>query len=210
MGEIRLTLTDQVERYVELGFPAAAGRSEDDFRALAAPFIGGDDAAAYEGATGRIGALLIVRRSVVPVAEAMSRLEVEGKRGFVDMNPSAPDAFAEIDGVDLPDAEVYVLHDFDPGDDMRDEPPSTALEEIRRRGRSPLTIDEGVCAAVLFPQLVADKHAFSLLASRSDEQKVKNSVPAIWISRGAPRLGWCWNNNPHSWLGSASCLLRSV
>ena len=40
-------------------------------------------------------------------------------------------------------------------------------------------------------------------------------TPAIWISggtgrdgaqnTGAPKVGWCWHNNHHSWLGFASC-----
>jgi hypothetical protein len=33
-------------------------------------------------------------------------------------------------------------------------------------------------------------------------------VTAIWISKGAPKLGWCWAGNPHTWLGSASCAKR--
>jgi hypothetical protein len=33
-------------------------------------------------------------------------------------------------------------------------------------------------------------------------------VPALWISGGAPKLGWCWAGNPHTWLGSASCATR--
>ncbi|MGW0174505.1 DUF5701 family protein [Rhodococcus sp. NPDC003322] len=27
---------------------------------------------------------------------------------------------------------------------------------------------------------------------------------ALWISQRRPKLGWCWNGNPHSRLGSAS------
>jgi hypothetical protein len=29
-------------------------------------------------------------------------------------------------------------------------------------------------------------------------------VLALWISGGAPKLGWCWDGNPHDWLGVAS------
>jgi hypothetical protein len=45
---------------------------------------------------------------------------------------------------------------------------------------------------------------FSLLASRCGDKR----VPAIWISGKAPKLGWCWAGNPHSWLGSASAGAR--
>jgi hypothetical protein len=35
------------------------------------------------------------------------------------------------------------------------------------------------------------------------------TVPAIWInSEKHPNLGWCWDRNPHTWLGSASCIGR--
>ncbi|HYN94662.1 MAG TPA: DUF5701 family protein [Pilimelia sp.] len=26
----------------------------------------------------------------------------------------------------------------------------------------------------------------------------------MWISGRAPKLGWCWEGNPHTWLGVAS------
>ena len=28
--------------------------------------------------------------------------------------------------------------------------------------------------------------------------------------RCRPKLGWCWDRNPHSWLGAASCLRRAI
>jgi hypothetical protein len=30
-------------------------------------------------------------------------------------------------------------------------------------------------------------------------------VPGLWISGGAPKLGFCWAVNHHTWLGVASC-----
>jgi NhaA family Na+:H+ antiporter len=41
----------------------------------------------------------------------------------------------------------------------------------------------------------------SLLGSRAGDRR----VPALWLRRGHPKLGWCWAGNPHTWLGSASC-----
>ncbi|QZN87642.1 DUF5701 family protein [Cellulomonas sp. C5510] len=47
----------------------------------------------------------------------------------------------------------------------------------------------------------ADAHpCFSLLESRARNQR----VPAVWISARAPKLGWCWDRTPHTWLGAAS------
>ena len=46
-------------------------------------------------------------------------------------------------------------------------------------------------------------------------QGVATRTPALWISngtgrdgrerKGAPKLGWCWWGNRHTWLGIASC-----
>jgi hypothetical protein len=33
-------------------------------------------------------------------------------------------------------------------------------------------------------------------------------VPAVWISERRAKLGWCWDRNPHTWLGAASATGR--
>ncbi|MGH3368551.1 MAG: DUF5701 family protein [Nocardioidaceae bacterium] len=33
-------------------------------------------------------------------------------------------------------------------------------------------------------------------------------LPSFWVSRGAPRLGWCWAGTPHTWLGASSASAR--
>ena len=40
-----------------------------------------------------------------------------------------------------------------------------------------------------------------MAGSRRGDQR----VPAFWVSEGRPKLGWCWDRNPHTWLGTASC-----
>lgn len=209
-GGPRLAPLAQLERLVELGYSAACGLSEPEFREWLSPLVSADAEDFYDPATGRVSALLVIRQGRVPAEFAMRQVVVRGKEGYVDMNPTTPETFAEIDSVTTPDADAYLVHDFNPGDEFRDLPPSEAMPRILKAGRSPVTIDEALAAAVLHAALVADKHAFSILASRSQAPRVTESVPAIWISRGAPRLGWCWNNNPHSWLGSASCGARSA
>ena len=80
--------------------------------------------------------------------------------------------------------------------------PAAALESITAQGRSPLTIDEGVAIMTHFADFLMKNNCFSLLASRHEGDQ---RVPAIWITaEKRPRLGWCWNGNPHTWLGSAS------
>jgi len=79
--------------------------------------------------------------------------------------------------------------------------PDDALESIISKGRSPLTIDEGLALVTQYPEVLESRNAFSILGSRCGDRR----VPALWLSKGRPRLGWCWAGNPHSWLGSASC-----
>ena len=61
----------------------------------------------------------------------------------------------------------------------------------------PLTLDEGVALVLQQPEVIARNWGFSMAGSRRGDQR----VPAFWISEGRPKLGWCWDRNPHS--GSA-------
>jgi hypothetical protein len=143
---------------------------------------------------------------VVPAAgglvyeEAMARIELRGKSGFMDMTGADIPAFRPIEGVDIPDGP-YLLLDVDTGRSTLNVPPEEALKTIVSGGRSPLTIEEGIAVVTHYPELLKTHNAFSLLGSRSGDRR----VPAIWVSGGRPRLGWCWAGNPHTWLGSASC-----
>lgn len=73
------------------------------------------------------------------------------------------------------------------------------------RHRTPLTIEEGLTALIHDPEYLQPNHCFMLLGSRAGDKR----VPAVWLSGPTPRLGWCWEGNPHSWLGFASCAYRS-
>lgn len=125
--------------------------------------------------------------------------------GFVGMHPVSPDEFGPIAEVVLPDAPAYLLVDVDTGAEFFGVTPDDALPRILERGRSPLTIDEGI-AVLLDSPGVLEKTAFSLLGSRRGDRR----VPALWLSSGRPRLGWCWAGAPHSWLGAASCAGREA
>lgn len=53
---------------------------------------------------------------------------------------------------------------------------------------------------------------------RKETGRLDSRVPALWISNGtgrdgrdnrdAPKVGWCWANNRHTWLGFASAARR--
>jgi hypothetical protein len=127
----------------------------------------------------------------------------ESSRVFTTMDSDDLARFTPIDGVEIP-AGPYVLEDVDTGAAFLNVTPDEALPRILAAGRSPLTIEEGIALLVHDPELLRTHNAFSLLGSRCGDRR----VPALWTSKGRPRLGWCWAGNPHTWLGSASCAAR--
>ena len=169
-----------------------AGLTEDEFLRYAGPL------ADRLPTDGDVPFVLVL--TGVPGAEAMPLTEPGGRPGFTTMEPD--DLARFVPTVEVP-GRVYLLADVDPGAGFLDVPPADALPAIAARGRSPLTIDEGIALVTHFPDLL-DTHRFSLLGSRCGDRR----VPAIWVSEKRPRLGWCWDGAPHSWLGSASCASR--
>ena len=134
----------------------------------------------------------------------MENILWNNKNGIIKLDPKSPEDFSVIDSITLPEGDVYLLIDVDRGKESLNITPENALKEIISNNRSPLTIDEGIALITHFPDFLIKNNCFSLLASRSNDQR----VPAIWISEKQPKLGWCWDRNPHTWLGSASCKER--
>ncbi|MEU7609000.1 DUF5701 family protein [Micromonospora sp. NPDC049204] len=197
----------QVDHLVHLGYPDLAGQSENAFRDLVAPLRaraidGTADLSAPTDA--RVPFLLVITRDLIGVPERVSRTTLAGKRkpGVVDRNYADDDLprFDPIKELETPAGPAYLLFDVDRGEEFRNLPPITAMEGITAQGRLPLTIDEGLAFVTLHPAALASNRCFSLIGSRCGDKR----VPAIWISQGAPKLGWCWYGNPHTWLGSAS------
>ena len=100
----------------------------------------------------------------------------------------------------MPDATAYLLLGVERGEEFCGVRPEEALPVIRGRGRTPLTIDEGIAVVTHAPHLLEKNKCFMLSGSRRHDRR----VPAMWISERAPKLGWCWDGNPHTWLGVAS------
>ncbi|WP_433283903.1 DUF5701 family protein [Micromonospora sp. CA-244673] len=197
----------QLDRLVELGYPALAGLTEPAFRDLLTPLrtravAGAADLAAPTD--GRVPFLLVTTRELVPVQERIALTTLAGKRkpGILDRNFPADDlpTFDPIKELEVPPGPAYLLFDVDRGEEYRNLPPSTALTQMTERGRLPITIDEGLAFVTLHPPALASNRCFSLVGSRCGDKR----VPALWISQGAPKLGWCWFGNPHTWLGSAT------
>lgn len=195
----------QIATLLEKDYPGAAGLTTDEFLTRVAPFRGRLEQALLPEANleaGRLPFVLVVRSSLVAAATAMTRTQRQGKSGVVKLYPRQPQDFLPIAGLSLPPTEVYLLTDIDRGQETINLAPAEALGIIRGRQRSPLTIDEGVAILTHYPDFLRKNHCFSLLASRIEGDK---RVPAIWINqKKEPNLGWCWDGNPHTWLGSAS------
>ena len=151
--------------------------------------------------------VLAVSRKVVPVAVAAAHVERRGRPIVLgQMTAEDLDTFVPIDAVKLPDAPVYRAIDVDLGGGSRNVRPADALRDILEAGRSPLTLDEGIALILQQPEVIARNWGFSMAGSRRGDQR----VPAFWISEGRPKLGWCWDRNPHTWLGTASCSRRTA
>lgn len=199
-------LDRQVETLVAKGYPALAGMSPEAFEALFAPLKETCRTLAVSGDVGdRVAMVVVVKRELVPVEAMMPLTELKGKAGFIDFKPGGLETFGPIEAIALPEGPVYLLLDVDPGTEFLNVTPNDALEAIRAQGRTPLTIEEGIALVTHRPDKLRKNQCFSLSGSRSGDRR----VPALWISQGRPKLGWCWAGNPHTWLGSASCAGRS-
>ncbi|MFY1618400.1 DUF5701 family protein [Micromonospora sp. WMMD736] len=197
----------QLDRLVRLGYPTLAGMTESAFRDLVAPLR----ARAVDGAAGlpaptdaRVPFLLVVTRDLIGVEPRLELTTLAGKRkpGFLDRHYAEDDLprFDPIKELEVPAGPTYLLFDVDRGEEFRNLAPAVAMEGMTAQDRLPLTIDEGLALITLYPEALASNRCFSLVGSRCGDKR----VPALWISQGAPKLGWCWYGNPHTWLGSAS------
>lgn len=155
---------------------------------------------------GTLPFVIVVKSSLVSSDQTMELIEKDGRQGIIKLFPHEPTDFNTIAEVEIPASNMYLLIDIDRGKENINLPPNKAMEMIKEAGRSPLTIDEGIAIVTHYPEYLIKNNCFSLLASRhTGDQR----VPAIWINgQKQPNLGWCWDGNPHTWLGSASCKTR--
>lgn len=213
VNDLRATVHAQVERLVELGYPALAGLEPEQFRALLSPLAEIDDVdlAEYDGGPGTVPCVLVVPPTLVPADLTVPLLRLAGsdRPGFVDRHHGEDGlaAFRPVNGLAVPPGP-YLLLGFDRGEEFRDVAPQDALPVVTGRGRTPVTVEEGIAAATQVPGVLEKNRCFMLSGSRRVERTGDRRVPALWISERAPKLGWCWDGNPHSWLGVASAARR--
>ena len=166
------------------------------------------------------GDVLVVHPDCVPAAELATLLSRSGKPGFVVEDMTDLHEFTPTFG-ELPPAPLYVLRDVERGDEMLNWSPDEALPAIQARGRTPLTASEGICWLLQEPHQLEPNRCFMTIGSRKVKPRGLDArTPAIWISggtgrdgkerRGAPKVGWCWAGNRHTWLGFASAATREA
>ncbi|EFL25283.1 conserved hypothetical protein [Streptomyces himastatinicus ATCC 53653] len=204
-------LSTQAERLIELGVHEIAGLSAAEIRTFAAaarPVAGGE------------GALLAVQPDRAPASALAPLIHRGDKPGFVVTDMPDVDLFAPLDTVALPDAPLYLLTGLDRGDEMANWSPNEALPALTAKARTPLLLTEGIHWVMQQPTALERNHCFMTIGSRLRKAggALDSRTPAIWISNGtgrdgrerrdAPKVGWCWANNRHTWLGFASATGR--
>ncbi|SIQ63073.1 hypothetical protein SAMN05518682_3084 [Cellulosimicrobium aquatile] len=204
----------QAERLVALGVHDIAVLTADAFRAAAADLA----------ATAPAGALLVVDPALAPPSALAPLLRLPAKdgekEGFVVVDMTDVDRFTPIEGIVVPPGPLSLVTDVDRGDDLASWSPDEALPELTARGRTPLLLHEGIHWALQAPDVLARNHCYMTVGSRlrKPDGRLDTRTPALWISngtgrdgrerRGAPKVGWCWAGNRHTWLGFASATGR--
>ncbi|SOE13161.1 hypothetical protein SAMN06272775_4144 [Streptomyces sp. 2323.1] len=205
-------LSAQAERLIELGVHELAGLPAAELRTFAAAVApaGGD------------GALLAVHPDQAPASALAPLLRRDGKPGFVVTDMPDVDLFAPLDTVALPDAPLYLLTGLNRGDRMANWSPNEALPALTAEARTPLLLTEGIHWVMQQPAVLERNHCFMTIGSRLRKANgaLDARTPALWISNGtgrdgrerrnAPKVGWCWAGNRHTWLGFASAMGRRV
>jgi hypothetical protein len=201
------SLSAQADRLIELGAHQVGGFPAAELRAAAAD-------------TGPESALLVMHPDRAPASALVPLLEHGGKPGFVVADMTDVDQFCAVESAPLPAGPVYLIADLDRGDEMANWRPGEALRAITAAARTPLTLGEGIHWLLQQPEVLQRNHCFMTVGSRRRKANgdLDARTPALWISngtgrdgagnRGAPKVGWCWAGNRHSWLGFASAASR--
>lgn len=193
-------LERQLRALVELGLPALLGTEEAGLRALVEPLR---DLLPAAGAPTDVP-----REDHVPFVlvlalgrpnDAVPAMRLGRRSGVSVIDDAELATFRPV--VPVPPGRAYLLRDVDTGSRYLSVTPEDARRDIQQQGRRPLTVAEGLALVALRPDMLRPGRCFSLAGSRTGTNQ---RVPAIWISERRPKLGWCWDRNPHTWLGTAS------
>lgn len=199
----------QVKNLIDKNYHKEIGKSEGEFKKLLNLLkekLTEVNNTEFDPENGYLPFVIVVKSSLIPSEIAMELTNWNEKTGITKLFPLKPIDFNTNDSVHIPDEDIYLLIGINRGGEYLNMRPQDAISDIQKKGLLPVTIDEGIAIITHFPQFLKRNHCFSLLASRKRDDK---RVPAIWInSKNEANLGWCWEGNPHTWLGSAYALKR--
>ncbi len=195
--ELDTELARQADVLVDLGYPEDVRTAAE---MLLAPLRDRLEAVVVEPA--RASFVLVPGPAAQPVSERVPLLSLGGRPGTLSRHFADVDTFRPI--LDVPDGPVYAVVGVERGEELCGVRPAEAAVTIADRGRSMLTIEEGLAFLHAVPQALEPNKCFHTGASRGTDRR----VPALWISHRAPHLGWCWEHNHHTWLGVASVEAR--
>ncbi len=205
-----LTIAQQVDALESLGVFTLARSQDSEARAVAETLREKDSA----------HTLVALHPAWFTASSLAPLLRLNNKPGFVVEDMTDVNQFLPV-GFTIPDSPLYLVQDVRRGDDLRNASPEEALAQFNTEGRRPLTLQEGLSWALTHPEVIEPNACFMTIGSRKVKQTRKSGeavydsrTPALWISsgsgrdgrpnKGAPKLGWCWWRNRHTWLGIAS------
>lgn len=197
----------QLDHLVALGYPAMLGCAASSFRERVEALRAHVPAAVadMDVEQGTVGCLLVVHHPAAPVDKTLPLVVRNGHSAIERLFPRTPGFFQPIADMSVHAAQAYLLLGVDRGNASLNMVPKEAQVRIAAEGRSPLMLEEGVALLTQYPALLQPNRCFMMLGSRGDDKR----VPALWLSGKQPKLGWCWEGNPHTWLGFATCASRS-
>lgn len=198
---------EQLERLVTLGYPAMLGCSPGEFRERLDPLRAHVPACAsqLDVEQGTVAWVLVVHCPAAPADKTLPLVVRDGRAAIERLFPRTPDFFRPVPSLAMPPGHAYLLLDVDRGNSSLNLVPKDAQARLAAEGRTPLMLEEGIALLTQHPEFLQPNRCFMMLGSRGDDKR----VPALWLSGKQPKLGWCWEGNPHTWLGFASCGGRS-
>ena len=192
----------QVGNLIELGYPALAGMAAEGLRALLEPLRAGAPGGSEPPSRPRVPYVIVLSRRLASPTQAMPLTVHNARSGFVSRDTQDIDEFPNRASVE-PLGDAWLIIDVDHGTETLGATPEEARARFERAGREPLTIEEGIALLTQFPETLEKNNCYQLSGTQRDRR-----VPGLWISGGAPKLGFCWAGNTHPWLGHASCRER--
>jgi|GEM_PF-5917817 len=175
-------LAEQAERLISLDVPQLAGLEEDSLRRAAEQW-GGD----------RNDVLMALSPQSAPASTLTAVLGWNGSRGAAADGPAASTTLDMVDvdeagpaEIDIPAGAIYLVHDPDHGEDLKNLSPQEALTDIAARDRSPMLLTEALHWVLQQPEVLEQGHSSMMLGSllRRPGGFYNQRVPALWSGHG--------------------------